>query len=102
MTSDDAIDLLTKHNLRAVVIIAVRKDGVVDTATDGEDRWHKETIANYAHGLLSSTYAVAPFRTAFGVGTGGIPWRASEEELRGMSLEVRAWVAANTHPKAKP
>ncbi|AXQ69826.1 hypothetical protein HOU03_gp442 [Caulobacter phage CcrSC] len=102
VTSDDAIALREKHNLRAVIIVAIRKDGVIDTATDGDDRWTKDTIATYAHDLMAHQYTIVPMRTAFGVGTDGIPWRCSEEELEGFPQHVRAWIAANTHPKAKP
>lgn len=100
--SDEAISLRKKHDLRAVIIIAVRKDGVIDVATDGQDIWHKDIIADYAHNLLTSQFSVAPMQTAFGVGNEGVPLRLSDQELAGLPQNVRAWVAANTHPKAVP
>lgn len=102
VTSDDAIALLEQHDLRAVMIVAIRKDGVIDLATDGQDPWTKDVIASYGNAVLSQTFSTVPMRTAFGVGNGGVPKRVSEPELGVLAQDVRAWVVANTHPKAVP
>ena len=100
VNSDDAGELLHKHNLRAAVIFAVRKDGVVDVATHGDSPFEKEAIAAWAHGVATNTMTTVPFQTAFGVGCAGVPTQIANDVWADQSEPVRQYVDAWTHPEA--
>lgn len=98
----DAGALLRDRDLRACVLIGVRRDGRIDVASHGEDAWSCNIIAEWAHGLVSPYgLAQAPFQTAFGLGYDGVPTRLSDAQMDGLAPHVRAFVEAWTHPQAQ-
>ncbi len=102
VNSTDARAVADAHGgrLNAVVIFAVRDDGVIDTATWGETRFHKDAIAAWAHGLARNTVTQVPFKTVFGVGNAGRPQRLSDGALESLSPGFREYVEAWTAPDA--
>lgn len=85
---------------RSVVLVAIRKDGWIDTATWGKTRALCEAAAVWRD-RLADQFHLAPFQTWFGFGTDGVPTKLSAHQLSTLTETSRAWVAERTHPEAK-
>ena len=85
---------------RSVVLVAIRKDGWVDTATWGKTRALCDAAAAWRDRLAEHFYHT-PFTTWFGHGKDGVPTKLSAEQLATLTDASRAWVAERTHPDAK-
>lgn len=72
--------LAKDHDLQAVVVLTVARDGVVTVTTYGEDKRKCDAIGEWGQGLWKYTVTVVPFRTIFGWGNDGVPKRLSAEE----------------------
>lgn len=85
--------------LRASMILAVRDDGVIDTATWGIDFQACEDMAEFRDMMMEELPA-APFQTWFGWGNEGRPKKLSAEELKMLGDRGREFVERNTHRRA--
>ena len=81
------------------ILVAIRKDGWIDTATWGVDARACAQAALWANALME-LMPVAPFQTWFGWGTGGVPTRLSEVQLLGLTVRSVEYVQMHTHPDA--
>jgi hypothetical protein len=99
----DARDLAAKYDLQGVMIMAIRRDGIVDSITYGDHPAQKAIMGEIADGFLEPmAQEVLPYRTMFGIGNNGIPKRLSPDEhadynLFGFSDKE---IDAQTHPEA--
>lgn len=84
----------------AVVIVAIRRDGWIDTATWGVDAVACDEAGRWAEELGEHHLYVSPFQTWFGYGTDGTPTRLTDAQLATLSDAGRDFVAENTHPDA--
>lgn len=95
----DAKEIMDRYHAQAVVVILVRDDGVVDTATYGRNEGACAVIARWRDGLMSKL-PVSPFQTWFGWGNGGRAKRLTPAEYATLNDQQKAYVDINTHPKA--
>ncbi len=61
------------HDLQAVVIVAVERDGTVRVVTYGENPQKCDAIGDWGQGLWRHAISAVPFQTRFGWGNGGHP-----------------------------
>ncbi|NEW96666.1 hypothetical protein [Rhodopseudomonas sp. BR0G17] len=64
--------LIAKHDLQGAVIIAIRRDGVVDAHTYGEDKFKCDALGTWITGFAERALPVIPFQTVFGWRNGGL------------------------------
>jgi hypothetical protein len=99
----DARDLAEKYGLQGVMIMGIRRDGIVDSVTYGDHPAQKAIMGDIADGFLEPmAQEVLPYRTMFGIGNNGIPKRLSIDEhafhnVYGFTDEE---IEAQTHPDA--
>lgn len=87
------------YSTLSALVLGVRDDGVVDTATWGKSKAECEKIAKWRDEVLEKYLTVAPFTTWFGWGADGVPTPMSAEDLASLSAQQRAWVEKHTrHP----
>lgn len=79
------------------LLIGVRDDGAIDTATWGANRDDCAGMATWRDALELNP---APFQTWFGFGNGGKPLAFSETQRSGLTETQLAYVDAHTHPRA--
>lgn len=54
------------------VVFAIKRDGVVDAHTYGEDKFKCSALAKWISGFGDRALSVIPFQTVFGWGNGGV------------------------------
>jgi hypothetical protein len=86
--------------LDAALIIAVRPDGCIDTATWGRDKTACDAIAAWRTEQMKRLPR-APFETWFGWGHEGKPTRLKPAEYASLTAGQQAYVDKNTHPDAR-
>jgi hypothetical protein len=79
--------LAKDHDLQAVVVLTVARDGVVTVTTYGEDTKKCNAIGEWGQGLWKYAVSVVPFQTVFGMNNGGIPKRVTQEQQKVHDLE---------------
>jgi len=73
--------LAKDHDLQAVVVLTVAKDGVVTVTTYGEDTKKCDAIGKWGQGLWKYAVSLDPFQTVFGWGNNGTPKRITKEQV---------------------
>ena len=76
---DVAKRFMKRHDLQGVVILAIQKDGVIQTLTYGSDKRKCSVLGTWIQGFMSQL-SIIPFSTVFGFGNGGKPMALSEDE----------------------
>jgi hypothetical protein len=89
-----------KHRYRAMIMVGVRDDGVVDVVSYGQSKEDCRIIGDYAQNQFGANLPVAPFQTWFGWGTGGVPTKIRYDDIVRASPKARDYITANTHPDA--
>lgn len=89
-----------KHRYRAMIMVGVRDDGVVDVVSYGQSKEDCRIIGDYAQKRFGDHLPITPFQTWFGWGNGGIPLKVPTMEFRAASLTAQEYITANTHPDA--
>ncbi|UTC28248.1 hypothetical protein GURKE_02170 [Brevundimonas phage vB_BpoS-Gurke] len=79
------------------LVVGVRDDGVIDTATWGASRADCAGMAAWRDTLELTP---APFQTWFGYGNGGKPLAFTAEQRAGLTPSQLTYVDAHTHPRA--
>lgn len=69
----DLEQLSNQHNLQAVMMLCVERNGTVSIVTYGEDKKKCKAIGDWGQGLWKHCVSLIPFRTIFGWGNNGIP-----------------------------
>lgn len=69
------------HDLQAVVVLTVARDGIVTVTTYGEDKKKCDAIGEWGQGLWKYAVSIIPFQTVFGWGNGGVPKKVSKDQL---------------------
>lgn len=72
--------LSEQHNLQALMMLCVERNGTVSVVTYGENKKKCKAIGDWGQGLWKNCVSLIPFKTIFGWGNGGVP--VSEEEVR--------------------
>lgn len=76
----DLNSLANIHDLQAIVMLCVERNGTVSVVTYGEDKTKCKAIGEWGQGLWKHCVSLIPFATVFGWGNKGIP--VSEEQVR--------------------
>lgn len=72
--------LSIKHDLQAVMMLCVERNGIVSIVTYGEDKKKCKTIGCWGQGLFKHCVSLIPFQSVFGWGNNGKP--ISEKDIR--------------------
>lgn len=89
----------TIANMRGALILSIRKEGQIETATWGQTEAMCRAIGTYSTELLEGISA-CPFQTWFGWGNEGIPKKLSESELKTLPAHHVDYVNRYTHASA--
>jgi len=76
----DLEKLSKQHNLQAIMMLCVERNGTVSIVTYGEDVTKCKAIGDWGQGLWKHCVSLIPFVTVFGWGNNGKP--VSEKEVR--------------------
>lgn len=99
----DAEALAKKHDLQGVLIVAIRRDGAVETITYGDHPAQKVAMGDYADVIAEHTITKVPFQTMFGCGNDGVPKKLNIIE-RLLLADEKGWtqdrIDRATHPDA--
>ena len=100
----DAEALAKKHDLQGVLIVAVRRDGMVESITYGDHPAQKIAMGDYADTVMQHTITKVPFQTMFGWGNDGVP-KALMPVEKLILMDEKGWTAEAieraTHPEAE-
>jgi len=88
--------LAEDHDLQAVVVLSVEKDGTVRVSTYGADKEKCDAIGRWGQDLLHTRLSIAPFQTMFGWGNGGVPIGVDVNDLLRLSSNERQYILDNT------
>ena len=69
-----------KHDLQAIMMLCVERNGTVSIVTYGEDKTKCKAIGDWGQGLWEYCVSLIPFKSVFGWGNNGVP--VVESELR--------------------
>jgi hypothetical protein len=83
----------------SALLLAVRDDGVLETATWGATKAGCAVVAAWRD-VIETEFSVCPFQTWFGWGNGGRPKRLRPEVYEKLSPGGQAYVNTFTHPDA--
>lgn len=82
------------------VMLGVRHDGWLDTATWGINTEACAKMANWRNHILERDVTTAPFQTWFGWGNEGLPKRLAPAAYAALTPRQQEWADAHTHPQA--
>ena len=72
--------LAIKHDMQAIVLLTVERNGTVSVVTYGENIEKCKAIGDWGQGLWKHCVSLIPFQSVFGWGNNGLP--ISEDILR--------------------
>ena len=72
--------LAIKHDMQAIVLLTVERNGTVSVVTYGENVEKCKAIGDWGQGLWKHCVSLIPFQSVFGWGNNGVP--VSEDILR--------------------
>lgn len=101
MTISEAGELRDRYGYRAVIVVGVRDNGVVDVMSHARSQADCRVIGDYAQQQFGAHLPVVPFQTWFGWGHQGVPLALDREQLASLSRSGRAYAATNTAPNAE-
>ncbi len=89
-----------RFGYRALMIVGVRDDGMVDVMSHARDRADCDIIGRYAQQQFGTHLPMVPFQTWFGWGSAGVPLALTEAQLAELGHAGKLYAIANTHPHA--
>ncbi len=78
----DLKNLAKLHDLQALVLLTVERNGTVSVVTYGEDKDKCKTIGDWGQGLWKHCVSIIPFTTIFGWGNNGNPMTVEEARVK--------------------
>lgn len=100
LTVEDAGNIMHQFGYRAIIIVGIRDDGVIDVSSYGRTKADCRVIGDYAQNQFGNHLPIVPFQTWFGWGNGGTPVKVKRVEFQQASPQVQAYITCNTHPQA--
>lgn len=102
LTSVATTEKLCKElGYRAIIVVGVRSDGVIDVMSAGRSKADCKIIGDYAQNQFGDHIPAAPFQTWFGWGHAGVPTKLRQSEQEALSAGAQRYVEANTPKNAR-
>lgn len=98
---DQARQIREQFGYRALIVVGVRTDGIVDVMSDAGSEPDCRVIGDYAQGQFGANLPLVPFQTWFGWGNRGRARALSSDQLAALGDYGRRYAQVNTSSDAE-
>lgn len=98
---DQARQIREQFEYRALIIVGVRNDGIVDVMSDAGSEPDCRVIGDYAQGQFGANLPLVPFQTWFGWGNRGRARALRSDQIASLGDYGRRYAQRNTSSDAE-